>query len=125
MNQPPILDHFILNDLAEVANGTDEGFLVELWNSFSEMLERNLSNLYAAVAQENYDDIKAIAHTLKGSALNIGAARVAYWWRLMEKAAHQRDLQEVRSILQLATTAIEQTREEYQQWLRAQQNGRA
>jgi PAS domain S-box-containing protein len=45
----------------------------ELINIFVTTAEKNFTELSAAVSEKNSDQVKSIAHTIKGSALNVGA----------------------------------------------------
>jgi HPt (histidine-containing phosphotransfer) domain-containing protein len=83
MTTTPILDTSILDQLRAI----DPGFIKELVATFLEDAPKRLQALGTAVAGRQCDAIWREAHGLKGSALGIGAARMASVCQAIETAA--------------------------------------
>ena len=56
--------------------GGDEEFLFELLHEFAEQLDDMLPSLDKAVKSSDYDNIKLIAHSLRGAAGNLSINRM-------------------------------------------------
>ncbi|MEN9578556.1 MAG: hypothetical protein RJA70_1565 [Pseudomonadota bacterium] len=70
----PVFDLETLDQLSDLIDGDDASFLDELFESYLETAAETLATLRSQVDQ---DLLRRAAHTLKGSSLNVGAARVA------------------------------------------------
>jgi HPt (histidine-containing phosphotransfer) domain-containing protein len=90
MTTIPILDTSLLDQLREI----DPGFVKDLVATFLEDAPKRLQLLGIAVADRQCDAIRLEAHGLKGSALGIGAARMASVCQAIEHAAQAGSLDE-------------------------------
>jgi CheY-like chemotaxis protein len=79
----PILDPAALETLLEVIGGERE-LLVELIDSFLETAPPLLARLHQGAAQGSAAELRAAAHTIKSSAKDFGAARLAELCQTLE-----------------------------------------
>ncbi len=66
---------------------------------FAEQLHEQLSALKLAQTAADFEQIKRVAHLLKGSAANLGAADLAVTAATLERAAQQNDTAQITSLL--------------------------
>jgi HPt (histidine-containing phosphotransfer) domain-containing protein len=72
--------------------GGDRALAVELVGLFEESVQVLLRDLRQAIAKGMAEAIVRAAHTLRGSALNLGAVRLVELARELEEAGERRDL---------------------------------
>ncbi len=72
-----------------------------------QQMPQQLDSLRAAVAQGDANAFGAAAHKLKGSALTVGAQRLAACCRDVEAAAHASRTEAARAIMPAMTAALE------------------
>lgn len=77
--------------------------LKDILSSFIQIAPDTLENIRQAVASENADDLRLHAHTLKGSAANIGATNLPALCLVMENKAKENNLVDLETDL----TAVE------------------
>ena len=90
MMTTPILDTSVLDQLREI----EPGFIKDLVTTFLADAPQRLQGLGAAVAGRECRAIALEAHGLKGSALGIGATRMALVCQAVESAARAGSLDE-------------------------------
>jgi CheY-like chemotaxis protein/HPt (histidine-containing phosphotransfer) domain-containing protein len=91
--ETPELPPFDRDDLLERLGG-NEALLPKFVGMFVNSIDEPLQRLKAAVACGNHDDIHRMAHTIKGSAANIGAPRVMNAATLLDEIAKSGELQD-------------------------------
>jgi PAS domain S-box-containing protein len=69
---PVAVDRNVIDELKELADEGDPGFLRELIESYLTSSEPLISQIRDAVAQGNTDELRKAAHTLKGSSRSMG-----------------------------------------------------
>ncbi|GFO68200.1 hypothetical protein GMLC_17790 [Geomonas limicola] len=79
--------------------GEDASMVERFLEMFFRSAESNLVHLKDAVAQGDQDGVRIYAHTIKGSALNIGAVRLASLSGSLETAAEEGNLKGARAQL--------------------------
>jgi CheY-like chemotaxis protein/HPt (histidine-containing phosphotransfer) domain-containing protein len=99
-----------LGRLAEIA-GDDEGFARELVTLFLEDAAIHLNTLTAAIERGEAEVVGEIAHTLKGSASNVGAEPIRGLAYEMEQHGRNRELSGVESVLAAMRRELERLRE--------------
>jgi len=99
-----------LGRLAEIA-GDDEGFARELVTLFLEDAATHLNTLTAAIERGEAEVVGEIAHTLKGSASNVGAEPIRGLAYELEKHGRNRELAGVESLLAAMRGELERVRE--------------
>jgi HPt (histidine-containing phosphotransfer) domain-containing protein len=72
-------------DLSEIAT-SDAGMLLELVSLFIDDSTVRLQTLNSACCRQDFKVVRAQAHSLKGSALQMGAARLAFFCAALESA---------------------------------------
>ena len=79
-----LIDQTVLDRLREMTAGSDPGFLVQVIGMFIEQARDIYRDLERAGASRDHLAISRLSHKLKGSALNIGAKRIAETCRELE-----------------------------------------
>jgi HPt (histidine-containing phosphotransfer) domain-containing protein len=99
MPEPSILDPNALAGLRELNPGDNGAFLRELIEVFLQDAPGYLEGIRAGVAAQDAPAAVSASHTLKGSASNFGAGRLAAVSLRIEKLAKAGSLEEVRQTL--------------------------
>lgn len=88
-------------DLEEVLERVqdDKELLLELFDIFQEDYEQKRRQVGQAVAQSDPEQLKNIAHSLKGASSNISAKRIYGLFAEIERMAVQGDVKGIGSIL--------------------------
>ncbi len=95
--------------LAELQDLLEEDF-VGLLEEFIDSSEQGAADLVEHIELLNYDALRRGAHSLKGSALNIGAPNLGARWSALEDAAVENaTMKQLESLLQPARIELEQT----------------
>jgi CheY-like chemotaxis protein len=81
----------VLHEMANDIGGEDPAFLVELIDSYLENTHSLFQDLYASFAQQNFDSLLRIVHTLKSSSGVIGAEDLSNLCRELEKDLRSND----------------------------------
>ena len=106
-----------LGRLAEIT-GDDEGFARELVNLFIEDATTHLATLTEAIEQGEAAVVGEIAHTLKGSASNVGAEPIRGLAYEMEQCGRNREFSGVESLLAAMRGELERVREAAEEGVR-------
>ena len=53
--------------------GGDKEFLIELLEELVQQIDQTLPDLKKAIEEKNYDEVRSMAHGMKGAAANLGA----------------------------------------------------
>ena len=77
----------------------DPGFVCMLLRKFGAQLESLMTQVDAAATSGEFPSICKVAHSLKGSAGNLSAVEVAAGAKRLEDAAHDLDIESVRTIV--------------------------
>lgn len=80
----PVLEMSVLNRLKEMTAGSDVNFFPEVIRMFIQQGEDIVRRIQLACQEKDMNLISQQAHKLKGSALNLGANRLAETCRLLE-----------------------------------------
>ena len=83
----PIVDKNVLRDLDRLSN--DSTFVERLVRGFRSDIERLLKSISDALAARRYQDVKDVAHALKGGAGSVGASQLVQLTIRLEKASHE------------------------------------
>jgi len=87
------------DELRMLAEMGDAETVREVIHVFQSDTEARIGRIASAVAADNTEKARSEAHAIKGSAGQVGAARVSAIAKEMEAAAGRRDLAEVRRLL--------------------------
>lgn len=85
IDTPPV-DHSILDDLGQLSS--DPTFVERLLRGFQSDTERLLRAISDALAARRYQDVKDVAHALKGGAGSVGATQLVQLAIRFEKASY-------------------------------------
>jgi len=98
------VDPSVLGAYRELQQPGGPDFVTELIDLFLDDTTLQLKGLHAAVSKNDWDEIRRVAHLLKGSSGNIGAGSIA---KLYEELEEQRDLDKGTVLNLLARIEIE------------------
>ncbi|GAB2510586.1 response regulator [Lysobacter humi (ex Lee et al. 2017)] len=73
----PVLDEAVVTQLRALAEASDPALLAQIFGAFRSDTAQRLGLLRTAAAHADADLLRRTAHTLKGAAANVGAARLA------------------------------------------------
>ncbi|MHC4758400.1 MAG: response regulator, partial [Planctomycetota bacterium] len=85
------------SDLAE--RGMDKEIIIEVVPLFISDNKIQLENLASAVKKGDENQIRSLAHAIKGASANVGAARIAELALKLEKKASSKDLSDAQELL--------------------------
>ena len=100
-------DHLDLVMLGELKEVMEEGFAL-LIETFIEDSEKHINNIASALASHDGESVRRAAHSLKGSASNIGALQLTDSCRSLEQKSHQQELDSAAALF----SAIKEERQE-------------
>lgn len=92
MNEPAVLDPGVLDGLRKLTSPGEPDVLAEVLRLFLEEVPPRILRLRNALAAGNIQDLQRAAHSLKGSAGNIGARRLFEVCRQLDDIARSGDL---------------------------------
>ncbi len=72
--------------------GGDKEFLIELLHELVGQIEQALPDLQKAIEQQDYSEVRSIAHGLKGAAANLGADQISANFYELEMMGKQENL---------------------------------
>lgn len=81
--------------------GGDESFLKELLSLFLEDFPEKFRQLQKAIEDKNFDQIKKLGHTIKGSSANLSLTFLQEASLKMEMAGRENDIKKVKDALAL------------------------
>ena len=122
-----LLLEILSNHLASIAPkdalqrlGVEPAFYLQLLKSFKNSSEKHLATVYQAYEQENYSELAAVLHSIKGIAGNLGAMGISQTAKTLEDMANNHqfdktlldsilfDVQDVNLAIQQAINEVEQ-----------------
>ena len=117
---PDIVNPEVIEELLSLSEDGDPELLVDLIGMFLEDAPQKLDAIEKALTTRDYDGVERAAHSLKGSAGNLGASLVQADCETLQNAGRLREqtvveatLPELRSHVHEATTALENIRARY------------
>lgn len=113
-NQLPIFDPATLQQLKELVDGDDASFLRDLYESYLTTARENIQLLKD---ESDPTVLRRAAHTLKGSSLNVGAARVADLCKQLEQTLVAQSPPDMLAQLAVIENGVQQVAEAYNQAL--------
>ncbi len=72
--------------------GGDKEFLIELLQELLQQVEEELPKLKKAIEEQNYDEVRSMAHGLKGAAANLGADKAMEVFFKLEMMGKEQNL---------------------------------
>ncbi len=72
--------------------GGDKEFLIELLQELLQQVEEELPKLKKAIEEQNYDEVRSMAHGLKGAAANLGADKAMEVFLKLEMMGKEQNL---------------------------------
>ena len=113
----PIFDEELLEDLKSLA---DEGEILPmaLYAKFIETTEERLGQIKKYQQTNNFEEIKNIAHSLKGSSHNLAAKRMGNAASCLERASSEQNATLSEQYLQLLENEYQLVKDEIQRMIR-------
>ncbi len=93
--------------------GGDEEFLLELLQELLVQVDENLPSIKNAVSDHQFDDLKALSHSLKGASANLNVTRMAAHFYELEHRGQNRIIDDIDKYIEL----VENDRAELEQFL--------
>jgi HPt (histidine-containing phosphotransfer) domain-containing protein len=87
--------------------GNDESFLKELIDLYIMTFESRRAELFRALAEKNFDEIRTIGHTLKGSSANLSLLPLQEVSFQLETAGKEADIVKAAGTLELLEIEFE------------------
>jgi histidine phosphotransfer protein HptB len=106
----PVFDPQTLEQLQELVDGDDTSFLLDLFESYLTTARETIETLRHEVDQ---DVLRRAAHTLKGSSLNVGAARVADLCKILEQQLRSAQPDDLPGQVSRIEARVQQVHEQY------------
>jgi len=97
MNQ--VLNQSRLRELQEFIGEDDAGTISNLFKSFYHRLEQGIDETESAFQRKDKDGLLALAHELKGSAINLGAEKLAGIFESLETAAKKSQFEKMQPLI--------------------------
>lgn len=95
----PVVDYGVIDELRQLQLDGEPDLLAELVEVFVEDASARLKTLREALNQADADGVAKIAHTLKGSAGNLGASRMAHLAAQLEERGRSGNLDGAEDLL--------------------------
>ena len=92
MSGPPILDRIVISGLRKLTPPGEPDVLAEVLNLFLAEVPPRITRLRNAVDAGSIQDVQRAAHSLKGSAGNIGARQLHEVCRQLDEISRSGDL---------------------------------
>ncbi len=93
--------------------GGDEEFLLELLEELLVQVDENLPSIKNAVSDQQFDDLRALSHSLKGASANLNVTRMAAHFCELENRGQDKVIDDVQKFIEL----VENDRHELEQFL--------
>jgi signal transduction histidine kinase/CheY-like chemotaxis protein len=93
------LENMVLDNLRSLGERTQRNLLTDLIATFRELTPQRLSDLRQALGDGDADEVRQVAHQLRGAAASIGVAKLAFVCTTIEEAAEEGNLAEVEELL--------------------------
>ena len=88
--------------------GDDESFLYELLDIYTEDFKERFNSLEKAIENKNFEEIREVGHSLKGSSANLSLLPLQEASSEMEMAGVERDIEKAKKSLILLQKEFEQ-----------------
>jgi len=96
----PVVDSAALERIASLQRPGRPDVLAKVVHGFFQSTPMLLDTLANAVAEDSFGEVREIAHSLKSSSANLGAAHLSQQFRELERSAANRDLNDARLAVQ-------------------------
>ena len=83
--------------------GGDEQFLNELLMDLIEQIDDTLDNIKQAIAEEDFDNLKTLSHSLKGASANLNVSRMASHFLQLEGLGMENTVDGASDLIELVT----------------------
>jgi len=113
-----IMDWQIVDSVRDLDDGDEAGtILAELVQTFINEFTDNIEKLKTILEAENEEELRMLAHKMKGAAANLGAKKFAELCSKMEDKAKQDDLKDISELIDQLIETADKTWNEYKNYL--------
>ena len=103
--------------LKEMLHLTDE-IMIRLYTTFFATVTVTLQKLKDAIEAEDYDVMKADAHSIKGSSSSLCYSTISELAETIEKKAHEKEQYEYRKVFSELAAQLDKAQRAYTLWTR-------
>jgi len=107
-NKDSFIDYEKIDSLHQIARG-DKNFVNELIDMFLKQTPLTVANIHDYAARSLFKELDDAAHTLKGTAANIGAVKIRDICQQIELAARAADLSKINPLLTILDDVFNRT----------------
>ncbi len=118
MGNPDVLDPVVVASLRELTPPGEPDVLTEVLKLFLDEAPKRLERLRDAWQERNAPDLQRAAHSLKGSAGNIGAKRMYEICRQLDERGKANDFPGAKHLIESLAAEFRSVEEEIRQLLR-------
>ena len=65
--------------------GGDKEFLLELFDELNDQMGPTINDIESAIDSADYDQLRSVAHGMKGASSNLGADRISVYFKQLEQ----------------------------------------
>ncbi|MEJ2055084.1 MAG: Hpt domain-containing protein [Calditrichaceae bacterium] len=101
-------------DVALDRLGGDKEFLFELLDEMSEQMDSTLEQIEEAISSSDFEQIRSLAHGMKGASSNLGADRISAYFKELEQLGINQSIDGASDLIE----KIKQTHSELLEYLK-------
>lgn len=79
--------------------GGDKEFLLELYDELNEQMNPTLEQIQSAVKISDFEQLRSVAHGMKGAASNLGADKLSVYFRQLEQLGSDKSVSGAQEIV--------------------------
>lgn len=79
--------------------GGDREFLLELFDELNDQMGPTLNNIESALESADYDQLRHVAHGMKGASSNLGADKISVYFKQLEQMGLDKSVDGAKEIL--------------------------
>ncbi|MEJ2544382.1 MAG: Hpt domain-containing protein [Calditrichaceae bacterium] len=79
--------------------GGDKEFLLELFDELNDQMDPTISDLKTAIETADYDQLRSVAHGMKGASSNLGADKISSYFKELEEMGRNKSADGAKEII--------------------------
>ena len=87
-------------DVALDRLGGDKEFLLELLEEMNNQMDSTLSGIEEAIETSDFEQMRSLAHGMKGASSNLGADRIANFFRKLEQLGAEQTIDGAKELIE-------------------------
>ena len=80
--------------------GGDKEFLFELLDEMNDQIGPTLADIEAAVASNDFDQLRSVSHGIKGASANLGVDRITVYFKQLEQMGVEKTVDGAKEIIE-------------------------